>query len=80
MENQVEVSQRLTTEAAATYVGLSSASLEKYRVTGNGPPFLKLGRRVVYDRRDLDDWLENHRRRSTSDPGTATVDAEASNA
>jgi hypothetical protein len=39
------------------------------RTRGGGPVFVKLGRRVVYRREDLDHWLEERRRTSTSDPG-----------
>ena len=59
----------MTTEEAALYVRLSPRTLERYRVTGEGPTFLKNGRRVFYRQSDLDQWLENNRRRSTSDPG-----------
>ncbi len=30
------------------------------------PPFLKLGRAVRYDRRDLDEWLAARKRTTTS--------------
>ena len=59
----------LTTDEAAAYLRLSPRTLERYRVTGEGPDYMKLGRRVFYEKRALDDWLELRRRRSTSDPG-----------
>ena len=59
----------LTTEEAARYLRLSPRTLERYRVTGEGPRFLKIGRRVLYRQSDLDEWLKNKSRRSTSDPG-----------
>lgn len=59
--------QRLPVYEAANYLGLSSSTLNKLRVFGGGPIFLKLGRRVVYDKTDLDAWLAHRRRRSTSD-------------
>ena len=59
----------LTTEEAAEYVGTSPRTLERYRVTGEGPRFLKVGRKVLYRLADLDAWLETRVRRSTSDPG-----------
>ncbi len=59
----------LTTPMAADYVGLSPATLETMRVRGGGPVFVKLGARVVYQREDLDKWLEERKRKSTSDPG-----------
>ena len=61
----------MPTPAAAAYVGLSARTLEKFRITGGGPQFLKPNRRVVYDRDDLDSWLDGKRRRSTSDQGGA---------
>ena len=59
----------MTTEETALYVRLSPRTLERYRVTGQGPTYLKNGRRAFYRQADLDQWLENNRRRSTSDPG-----------
>ncbi len=62
-------SSRLTVPVAAGYLGLSVSTLNKLRVFGGGPIFLKLGRRVAYDVTDLDAWLASKRRRSTSDAG-----------
>jgi hypothetical protein len=56
---------------AARHVGLSESNLNKMRLTGGGPTFLKLGRRVLYKIEDLDDWLNRRRRTSTSDQGFA---------
>jgi predicted DNA-binding transcriptional regulator AlpA len=53
---------------AATATNLSQSTLAKMRMRGDGPPFLKVGGRVVlYDKRDLEAWLETRRRRSTSE-------------
>jgi predicted DNA-binding transcriptional regulator AlpA len=63
----------MRTPQAADYLGLSPSTLEKFRLTGNGPPYLKAGPKiVVYRQEDLDAWLEANRRRSTSDPGSTT--------
>jgi hypothetical protein len=64
---------RLRTPEAAEYLGLSSSTLEKRRLTGDGPVFCKCGRTVVYDIQDLDKYLADCRRRSTSDPGSGAV-------
>lgn len=56
-------------DLAAEFLGLSPKTLERFRVEGRGPCFLKLGRRVVYSREDLVKWAEAQRRQSTSDPG-----------
>lgn len=52
----------LRTPEAAQYVGLSPSTLEKLRLTDNGPRFIRLGGRAVgYDVRDLDAWLDGQR-------------------
>lgn len=61
--------QRLNAPTAAQYLGISASTLSKLRVFGGGPKFHKLGRRVVYDTRDLDGWFEARKRSSTSDSG-----------
>ena len=58
---------RLTVLKAAEYVGLAASTLNMMRTDGKGPKFAKLGRRVVYDTKDLDTWLERNKRSSTSD-------------
>jgi predicted DNA-binding transcriptional regulator AlpA len=57
----------LRTPAAAVYVGLGIPTLEKLRLTGGGPAFVRLGVRAVgYDVEDLDRWIEQRKRTSTS--------------
>lgn len=52
---------------AADYIGISQSTLAKMRVSGIGPVFSKLGRTVIYRRSDLDAWVQENIRRSTSD-------------
>lgn len=52
---------------AAGYLGLSVSTLAKLRLTGNGPRFINLGRRVLYDPSDLNAWVASRKRNSTSD-------------
>ena len=60
----------IRTPQAAEICGLSPRTLEKMRLTGEGPLFIRAGRRaVVYDPRDLEAWLTSNRHRSTSDEG-----------
>jgi predicted DNA-binding transcriptional regulator AlpA len=59
----------LTVRAAAAHLTLSKSTLDKLRLTGGGPPFMKLGsRRVVYDLDELDAWATQGRRQNTSAP------------
>ena len=62
--------RKLRTADAATYCGLSASTLNKLRVFGGGPKYLKLGRTVCCDVADLDSWLATKRRASTSDGGS----------
>jgi len=61
----------LNTPGAAEYLRLSIPTLERMRLTGNGPSFAKLtpGPRgsVRYRRADLDAWLASRLVRSTSE-------------
>jgi predicted DNA-binding transcriptional regulator AlpA len=61
----------LSAAEAARYLGLAVQTLAKMRVSGESPPYHKLGRSVVYDPADLDAWLATRKRRSTSDRGVA---------
>jgi hypothetical protein len=61
----------LTTKEAADRVRLSESPLEKKRVDGSGPVFVKLGKAVRYEITALDDWIAAGRHRSTALPLTA---------
>jgi predicted DNA-binding transcriptional regulator AlpA len=62
------VQRVLRTALAAHYLGLRPTSLEKLRLTGGGPRYIKLGVRAVgYDLADLDRWLEARKVASTSE-------------
>jgi excisionase family DNA binding protein len=57
----------LTTREAAEATGLAVPTLNKLRVYGGGPPFLKLGRSVRYRLDDLQAWLESRLVSNTSE-------------
>jgi predicted DNA-binding transcriptional regulator AlpA len=60
----------LTVEEAATRLKISKHTLNRWRVTGEGPPFVKYGPRLVrYLEAALTDWEKRRTRRSTSDVG-----------
>ena len=59
----------LTTQDAAAYLHLSPRTLEKWRLIGGGPRYRKLIHRVVYVQSDIDTWVDEQARTSTSDPG-----------
>lgn len=51
-----------TTKAAANLIGKSESWLNKSRMTGAGPVYLKIGGAVRYRDEDLDIWLAGKRR------------------
>jgi len=57
----------LSEAEAADYIGMSRSFLRQARMHGKrvnrtpGPPFTKIGRKVLYLKDDLDAWLEAHR-------------------
>lgn len=60
----------LTVEEAAARLKISKHTLNRWRVTGEGPPFVKYGPRLVrYIEVALLDWERGRMRRSTSDLG-----------
>jgi len=56
----------LDTKAAAARVGLSPVTMERFRLTGDGPRFAKLGKAVRYRACDLDAWVASRLVSSTS--------------
>ena len=53
----------LDTGRAAAYLGIGASLLNRLRAAGGGPRYTRVRRRVIYDRRDLDTWME--RRKTT---------------
>lgn len=62
-DNEIPVDTR----GAAKLLSLSESFLNKQRCSGNGPRYVKAGRRVLYRPSDLKAWLASRVRKSTSD-------------
>jgi len=56
----------LSSSEAEQLLALPKNTLAKMRVTGDGPPFHKLGKRVRYSMADLDAWLKARRYSNTT--------------
>jgi hypothetical protein len=53
---------------AARILNVKTQTLAKWRWEGRGPRFIRLSsRRVVYDMRDLREWVDSRRQQSTSE-------------
>lgn len=60
----------LTVEDAAARLKISKHTLNRWRVTGEGPPFVKYGPRLVrYVESVLDEWAHERLHGSTSEYG-----------
>jgi predicted DNA-binding transcriptional regulator AlpA len=57
----------LTAAEAARTLRLSQRTLERLRVNGLGPKFVKLKRRVLYQQSDLSEWVTSRIVGSTSE-------------
>jgi len=67
--NQPNVAKKRLLKETDVYseYGIPVPTLQTKRVRGGGPPFVRLGRSVLYDRRDLESWIDANRCTSTSD-------------
>ena len=58
----------LIPKEASAYLRVSKSYLDKLRVYGGGPKFLRFGKRkILYRKADLDFWAAQHRFGSTSE-------------
>lgn len=48
----------LSQSDTAKFLLVSERTLERWRVTGDGPPFVKMSRRVAYRQSDLLKWTD----------------------
>lgn len=64
----MELQQLYSQNDVAEQLGCSVRTLERYRASGDGPRFVKVGRLVRYRASDLDAWLGGRVRGSTSEP------------
>ncbi|HHA2904285.1 TPA: helix-turn-helix transcriptional regulator [Stenotrophomonas maltophilia] len=57
MNAAIQIS-RLKVPEAAKYLGVGISTLDKMRMEGRGPRYLKIGGRVFYRLADLDSYIE----------------------
>ena len=64
--DQARPDKLLRVQQAADILGLSAGTLNKWRVTGGGPEFIKLGRNILYRRETLEAFILSKSRPHTS--------------
>jgi len=57
----------LSTQKLSELIGVSQSTLARWRTEGCGPAFMKAGRKVLYDSKNIEIWLLNSSRGSTSE-------------
>jgi predicted DNA-binding transcriptional regulator AlpA len=57
----------LDQKRVASLLGISTRTLERYRVSGTGPRYVKLGKLVRYLKTDIDAWIQQNLSGSTSE-------------
>ena len=67
----VGVDQLLTERQAAVALLVSVKTLQAWRVQGHNVPFVRVGRRIAYRIRDINDFIEKNRFYSTSEADVA---------
>ncbi len=55
------------TKGLQALTGISASTWNKRRLTGDTPPFSKIGKSVRYHVPTVKAWMDEHLRRSTSD-------------
>jgi hypothetical protein len=63
---------------AALFLGAAVRTLQRWRQEGGGPPFYKVGRKVLYHQADLSAWLADCRRVFTTEAGAGRLEMKAS--
>lgn len=61
------MSDLMTTTEVAAYVRIKKATLERYRLTGGGPHYCRLGGMIRYRKKDIEAWLESRTVKSTKE-------------
>ncbi|WP_293682787.1 helix-turn-helix domain-containing protein [uncultured Phenylobacterium sp.] len=67
----------LDTEQVAKGWGFAEVTLRKWRMTGDGPRFMRLGRAIRYRRADLEDFLVRRAFSTTTEADMASAETEA---
>lgn len=64
-----DIGPLLNEKQAAELLSVTVRTMQSWRVTGGGPPYVKLGRAVRYIKSDLEAWILKGKRQNTSFKG-----------
>jgi len=57
----------LDTLEASHRLRVARQTLAKWRLEGSGPPFIRVGRKILYREQDISAWLDSRTVRSTTE-------------
>jgi hypothetical protein len=66
---EANASPLLSAKYASSILCVTIGTLAKWRVSGAGPKFIRVNRRIAYHPKDIADWLNARRVSSTSEGG-----------
>ena len=73
MQSLSDPDHAINENQAAEFLGVSVRTLQAWRVRGGGPPYVKIGRAVRYQRRVLVNFQEQHTVSSTAEADAREV-------
>ena len=60
------MTELINAKQTAQHLCITEGTLAKWRLNGEGPRFIRVNRRIAYDPRDVNEWLDARRVSSTS--------------
>ena len=68
MINQIQINpdQLMTETEVADLICITARALQNWRLRGGGPEYVKIGRSVRYQRSDVMSFIDERKRRNTS--------------
>ena len=68
-ENKEAELELLDTKEASEFIRIPEGTLVQYRHRGRGPAYIRLGRHVRYEKKELKRWLYRHYTRTLESDG-----------
>lgn len=67
LTTEVQDSRPFTPDGLAEYIDVSRNTLAQWRYRGQGPKFIKVGKKVIYRRTDVEEWLAENTQQCTAE-------------
>jgi hypothetical protein len=67
IQNTHDAAEYLPESALCEQYPFSPRTVQRWRATGDGPPYIRVGRRILYRRSDVEEWLSSQTFRHRAD-------------